>query len=640
MRKNIKNKINLKILILIIIVYALALSERYGEAIHLFNIYLFSFVILIVFPFFLIIGLRKRENFEIPFSVILLLFTFMVLIIPSSFRYGSIKETYKIITPLLLFLIFYNSIKNEQGLKLFLELYTTSGVVFVFINYINYQFFSISTRLFSLWSYPNTFGAFIATIVFPIIILIMGAKNKEIKMFLEFIGMFLLFVLFLTVSRGAYIALLIGIIFVIVLLPKERLKPFLKELLLIIGGSAVIIAIAAPRDVIYMNFGKSKVLVQYVSGTSSNMSLWRRVHFADLSLKIFKRFPLFGTGAGTFRTDFCRFEWMTDVSYRLGPHSLFFRLLAETGLLGVVSFFGIIFLLMIKALKKYFHGNIIGIAIFGSVVSLFAHMQLDIDAYYMIPFIILFSLSGALLYYRKTEGTSVTIKNKKAYFLLFLLLPVLIVNSGVKLTSSYYALNFVKRNNSTDIVKAMKIDYGNPIYPYYLARSKTYDNKIALEMYLKSVSLNKYDYRYAEGAGLCYAADGNYEKSIEWLENAEKLYPTDPSINGYLSIVCLMNGNLKKAKEYSDKSIEMNIRNDSVTLFSQGMLYLSSKDYRSALNVFSQYNETNLIRMFSNKITEEECRLMFDIFETYSENNKIPAEIRKDIINEIKCPSL
>ena len=140
-------------------------------------------------------------------------------------------------------------------------------------------------------------------------------------------------------------------------IPFRKIRPFV----IIIGGALVLFYILTVSEKIpYRNI----------------LSLRDRFFYWASSLEIFKQRPVLGFGPGSFGVQYARFKIPAAMETQ-HSHSIFFEILAEQGLLGIVTFFWFWVLL----LQKFWKGAPAGLpkGIFWGILALFLHSQIDFD---------------------------------------------------------------------------------------------------------------------------------------------------------------------------------------------------------------------------------------------------------------------
>lgn len=222
-----------------------------------------------------------------------------------------------------------------------------------------------SGRAFSTFVYPNIFAAFLITLI-PVSL---ALKLPGLLLTLLFSA-----TLFLTKSIGGLTVLLFtGLVWLAAFwsgklpaptgtagpakIPFRKIRPFV----IIIGGALVLFYILTVSEKIpYRNI----------------LSLRDRFFYWASSLEIFKQRPVLGFGPGSFGVQYARFKIPAAMETQ-HSHSIFFEILAEQGLLGIVTFFWFWVLL----LQKFWKGAPAGLpkGIFWGILALFLHSQIDFD---------------------------------------------------------------------------------------------------------------------------------------------------------------------------------------------------------------------------------------------------------------------
>lgn len=150
------------------------------------------------------------------------------------------------------------------------------------------------------------------------------------------------FIILLTQSRGAFVALA-----VFALLVLKGQKQGRTKILLLAGAAAVVIALAAPSSVWTRLATITQVTsVQSAANVQDEGSARQRLEIWRVARTIFAEHPVTGVGLGAYS--------QAHYVYALRPafnptargfrdaHSTYFRLLAETGLVGFLLFFGMV----------------------------------------------------------------------------------------------------------------------------------------------------------------------------------------------------------------------------------------------------------------------------------------------------------
>jgi len=533
-----------------------------------------------------------------------------------------------------------NLIRNEKEWKNFTYALVSFGVFIGVLSYIQFYVgpgFGTSA-LYSVWGYQNTFAAFLVLMIMLSFGIYIETENRNIKMLLSTIPMFFIFLLFLTVSRGGYIVFFIAIITFIIVSLKNKSKALFKESIPIIIGSVLLIVVGSPKEIILANLGKGSVLVNFIEG-GQDYSLGMRIYMAKLAFKISLKKPIFGYGLGTFRYTYALFN-KEDV-FRIDPHSLFFKFLAETGITGTLAFFSLIGYFIIKSFVKTRkeEGNLIYKGLLAGLAGMAFHMCIDVDIYPIMFVIIFFGL--ALLI--PQEFTEFRLSQKKVLAVVSIIIVLIIsINLFPKTVASIYAVKGENPNSLKKVQasieylkKATKIDPESSQYQFMLgeliAKSMTsYDDTEKInqmnEAYKKAYELNKLDCRSPYRIGITLLFDKN-PKAIKYLETAKELYPTYQNILSWLSVAyAYVDKDVNKAQMYLQEAEKYNSTLGLDFSFANGVLELIKGNKKEA------------DKYFSTLAFYDEIYKQFDTLpKTYAEGRyALQLKIIRDLVNEMK----
>ncbi|MBD3353867.1 MAG: hypothetical protein GF364_20460 [Candidatus Lokiarchaeota archaeon] len=177
---------------------------------------------------------------------------------------------------------------------------------------------------------------------FAFALLIPFYKNKKILLLAGFCGLAIL----LSLSRGAYLAFILVVFYMIFKYPQLRIKILSATVLVLF----VMIGIESTRDYL---FGRWEVFF-----SSYYVSNFERTLLISLALQTFIHNPITGVGSLNFgeyisQTGLAKDLLATNLD-TIGPHNVFLQIAAEEGLFGLVSF-SLLFIFIVKALKNTSH---------------------------------------------------------------------------------------------------------------------------------------------------------------------------------------------------------------------------------------------------------------------------------------------
>jgi len=195
---------------------------------------------------------------------------------------------------------------------------------------------------------PNLWGQILVAISTLLIFRIIHEKRNLTKFATLVMLGIILFAVLNTYSRGAYLVLAIDMVLIFFVFEK-RFSPIFA-----FAGLGILILLlpflpATYRDRFYTlsDFTAQNGIYQDTSfrGRSSEMLT---------GLAMFAEHPILGVGTGNYPTNYQRYAQLIGIEFRAtarDPHSLYVQVLAETGILGAITFFGMIFFLL-DALNK------------------------------------------------------------------------------------------------------------------------------------------------------------------------------------------------------------------------------------------------------------------------------------------------
>ena len=615
--------------------------SKFSEIIFISHSYVFALLIFVIFIVFStwLISTQKLVNKETFNPIVwITIIVFVVLIFTSKVRYDSIFETYRIVAPIFLFLVVVNIIRNEAECKNFVYIFLCFGLFISILSYIQFYFY-YDSALYSIWGYQNTFAAFLVLMIMLSFGIYLDTKERTLKMLLSVIPIFLIFLLFLTVSRGGYIAFIFSIVIFLVVFPKRETKNILKSAIPIVIGSILLIIFGSPREILLSFIGKTSTLINYLGG-EQDTSLGMRVYLAKLAFEIFLKQPIFGFGLGSFRYTFTKYNTQ-DAVFRIDPHSLFFKFLAETGIVGTSTICIFVLHFLKKSFEKIkrFETNFTYIGLFAGSLGMIFHMCIDVDIY-PIMFVVAF-ISLALLTSFSSEFVELKLSHRQ-FIAIVAIAVVLIIGFDLypKAVASTYAILGASIDSSNDteasieyFKKATELDKKSSAYEYALgeAISKSMtsykDTEKINEMmsaYEKAYALNPYDYRAPFRIGITYLYSRD-KRALDYLLIAHELYPENPNISVWLSVAyAYVPKDIEKAKYYL--AVAKNYNTNGLDLaFVQGVIELSKGNKSEADKYFSKlsfYDEINR-EIGQNQTTNAKSR--------YALQLKIITDLMKDI---------
>jgi O-antigen ligase len=567
----------------LLLLVGLAVGTRYGDVVLYTADWIFAASVLVVFAAWCFWWLpdHRLVALSVDWTSLLLVVAVVALTLLSPYRYGAQVEAAKVAAALLLAVMALNLVQERRDLQFFLNGILFLGVGMAAVSFAYYMaamsplfyftplwagnlqyHFVVNGQLWGLWQYHNSFGGFIVLCTLLSIGMATGEKRRDWRLLYGVCAGFLIMVLYLTTSRGAFVTGAIGLGALVLLAPRGwRGRVLLRVLIVGAAAAGLTVLNRVTWATAVLNADKGAALGAFVTG-GADQSNDTRVHLIVLALRMFREHLWAGTGLGTFPHVWTAFEWVPDVSRRIDPHSLFFRFLAETGLLGTVPLFTWIARRGMRGLDHVF-GSREDMAITGlwaGTLAYFLHMCMDVDYVYAVAPAILF-VCLALLSTRTVtydllsrDDRHAMVRGRRVPCLvaggLALLLALAPIQRGV---ASLYTLRLGGLETATKaerLTDALVLDPGNDMYWNLLG--STYASTLAggvtgpvtdaaRSAFVQAQKLAPADYRAWWSQGMM---ELNLKSAVALtcLKQAERLYPTLAAIKGWLALAMVYVG--------------------------------------------------------------------------------------------------
>lgn len=572
----------------------------------------------------------------------------------TVYFHATLTEFFKVLIYLALFYILLNTINGERETKI--VIFSVLGLstilsILGLVGYVGYKLnlttsifgfasrysFTQAERIASTLQYSNTFAAFL---IIPIFISFSGFIS-EVKLARKviYLVLSLLFLLtfILTQSRGALVAFVVSVLIYLLLLKgKDRKYSLLTFGILVVS----ILVVVLVRKEVFLPvfrslFERIKVMFSFFKGQWEE-SLGDRVYMLKDSLKILKDYPILGTGNGTYQYVYAKYR--TIYFFSKFPHSIFFQVLDELGVLGGAAFVYMIFSLFrkgFKVIKENYSTILVGVYV--GLLGMFLHALVDFDWSLMfmpLIFFYLFALvisQGKMEYFtfkcpvfrkllkrEKDEKISrifdlEKIRTRRTRSLVIVLTTVLAVVFLFQFLADF--VNFkakwnMRENSPQNIVSMYETAiFLNPFsaeYHYNLANFNTnyliplasdptkYVKQAEIE-YLAAIRRCPMFFLYHFELGKLYLQTGN-EKAIDEFTKTVQLNPLDPGARASLGLAYL---NLRKDTSMSriqfEKALELDPKNADAYV-GLGSLFEQLGDFGKALENYQlaiKYSNNN-----------------------------------------------
>lgn len=446
-------------------------------------------------------------------------------------------------------------------------------------------------RLYGAFQYANTTGAVLASGIVYFLGLVYNVRKSKLYMFYNLCIAIIFTAFILTLSWGAFlvfcIALLIGFIvsdihmkFYIIESLTITLVSSLSMIVRFVNGNiaegfylyfsiAIILALVLSYvfykiNIKYLEQAEKKtlnkifiiiivllilacVVLYFASDTLSAYvsNLWNkdlkarnasdRLIFTKDAIKIFKDYPLFGTGGGGWKSLYKQYQSFAYNSAE--AHNYFVQLAVESGIFGLAFTLAIIIILMWNFINEVLiRREYNSLHIYMAIAVLLGHSAIDFDLSLVAPMLILTALIGIL-----DAESPLTIKNNSFYkyivsaVALFVLFFSLSINSGIEVGHVAASIS------NSDIIKsmqlyekAMKRDKYNAAYRIDYAQiecvnflnSQDIKHKNSMMINIdEAFKLDSYNFQYANVIINMFLNTGEIDRALEVADDIVKKQP-------------------------------------------------------------------------------------------------------------------
>ncbi|HSL41883.1 MAG TPA: O-antigen ligase family protein [Anaerolineales bacterium] len=195
---------------------------------------------------------------------------------------------------------------------------------------------------------PNVWAQILVAVSMLLIFRIMQAKQPLARLVMVAMLGIMLYAVLNTYSRAAIVVLVIDIVIVMLVL-KRHVNPFIA-----VAALAVLVVIYQFLPASYQNRISTLSFVTSESGIYEDSSFRGRSSEMLTGLAMFAEHPILGVGTANYRPNYQRYAQVVGLEFRAeerDAHSLYVQVVAETGVLGAIAFFGLI-LTLLSALNR------------------------------------------------------------------------------------------------------------------------------------------------------------------------------------------------------------------------------------------------------------------------------------------------
>lgn len=186
---------------------------------------------------------------------------------------------------------------------------------------------------------PNLWGQILVAVSTLIIFRLLHEKSFLVKLVTLLMLAIISYVILNTYSRGAYLVLALDVVLILFVFEKH-FNP-----LIAFAGLAVLILLIPFVPATYRDRFLTLSAFTAQNGIYQDTSFRGRTSEMLTGLAMFTSHPILGVGTANYLTNYQRYAQLIGIEFRAqarDPHSLYIQVLAETGILGAITFFGLI----------------------------------------------------------------------------------------------------------------------------------------------------------------------------------------------------------------------------------------------------------------------------------------------------------
>ena len=334
----------------------------------------------------ILVGDKKFFEFfikdKIGLSVVTLVFLFLIssLYTIASFDEAilSLKKYIKFLyIPVCYYILQIDWIRNKA-----INYFISGCTIILILSYLKYYGF-VQPSLFA--KIANAFGAgyderllrgvtiFHHSIVHGIVLsfyfIITFLRGKKTNNKLYYLLSFLCFhnILFMNISRTSY--LIISVLFILIMYNCFKNENYKQILIIFIFLSFSFII--GNKSIIHERYDRTLQDLSYIKDNSFNTSLGLRYIWAENGIANMIIKPIFGHGVGSYKSTIANYYSKNNLNLKdccltQNPHNEFISISTQTGLLGLLTFFGFIYLLIKDFYRTEIGKSVITIIIISS----------------------------------------------------------------------------------------------------------------------------------------------------------------------------------------------------------------------------------------------------------------------------------
>jgi putative inorganic carbon (hco3(-)) transporter len=258
--------------------------------------------------------------------------------------------------------------KKFQNAKLFSWLYVLTLLIVIGYTIYNHSKFAFNEEeghwvMSPFYNDHTAYGAILAMFI-PVMFGFGLDKTSKKNVRIAALGIFgvLMIALFLSYSRAAWLSLVFAFLVYIIILLKIKFRWILVSIALVLGifftfKFEILDRLEKNKQDSSANFIEH---IQSISNISSDASNLERVNRWQAALRLFNERPILGWGPGTYQFEYAPYQRSkektiisTNAGDRGNAHSEYIGPLAESGVLGMLTFLTIVVLIIWSGIRSY-----------------------------------------------------------------------------------------------------------------------------------------------------------------------------------------------------------------------------------------------------------------------------------------------
>lgn len=315
-------------------------------------------IIILLYGFSVIANTDGTKNFlnnvkdffhdSVSIFMFILFITMTVSVSYSLEKTLAITESIRFMSYILIYFIIKYGTQSRKVMKNIINSYIFSSIILCLLGIIQYfTGFDLNKkfvfdyksgakiRIAATLGNPNSYAAFLVLILFPLIMLIVGEKNRKKKILYTIISFLVFINMILTGSRNAILAFAIGCVVLAITYNW-------KLIFILIGASVTSLYIPQVLN-----------RIKEISDPTQNLS---RIKLWSTALKMIQEHPLIGVGNGNFISLYDAYvKKYPELKYpdykRMPSHNSYLKIESELGVVGILSFLGVLISILSKVIK-------------------------------------------------------------------------------------------------------------------------------------------------------------------------------------------------------------------------------------------------------------------------------------------------